>query len=185
MEDAALTVEVPVKGDGYGMRVLDGAELTLNAGAVVNSAPVSGNTGYIYGINVYGNGHGAAFDEATASKLTVNEGASVEAYAFAVSGNGDGKKDNTLITINGGKLVSEAGPAIYHPQYGKLVINGGTLDGCSGVEIRAGELIVNGGTIKGDTNKTIVYPKDQIGGGNSVTAAVSSSRSTPPSCLSR
>ena len=168
MEDAALTVEVPVKGDGYGMRVLDGAELTLNAGAVVNSAPVSGNTGYIYGINVYGNGHGAAFDEATASKLTVNEGASVEAYAFAVSGNGDGKKDNTLITINGGKLVSEAGPAIYHPQYGKLVINGGTLDGCSGVEIRAGELIVNGGTIKGDTNKTIVYPKDQIGGGNSV-----------------
>ncbi|WP_297035376.1 InlB B-repeat-containing protein [uncultured Enorma sp.] len=168
MEDATLTVQVPKSGDGYGMRVLDGAELTLNAGAVVNSAPVSGNTGYIYGINVYGNGHGAAFDEATASKLTVNEGATVEAYAFAVSGNGDGTKDNTLITINGGTLVSEAGPAIYHPQYGKLVINGGTLDGCSGVEIRAGELTVNGGTIKGDTSKTIVYRKDQIGGSNSV-----------------
>ncbi len=168
MEDAALTVEVPVKGDGYGMRVLDGAELTLNAGAVVNSAPVSGNTGYIYGINVYGNGSGATFNEATASKLTVNEGATVEAYAFAVSGNGDGTKDNTLITINGGTLVSEAGPAIYHPQYGKLVINGGTLEGCSGVEIRAGELTVNGGTIKGDTSKTIVYPKDKIGGSNSV-----------------
>ena len=168
MEDAALTVEVPVKGDGYGMRVLNGAELTLNAGAVVNSAPVSGNTGYIYGINVYGNGHGATFNEAVATKLTVNEGATVEAYAFAVSGNGDGTKDNTLITINGGTLVSEAGPAIYHPQYGKLVINGGTLDGCSGVEIRAGELMVNGGTIKGDTRQTIVYPKDQIGGGNSV-----------------
>lgn len=168
MEDAAVTVEVPTSGDGYGMRVLNGAELTLNEGATVNSAPVDGNKGYIYGINVYGNGHGAAFDEATASKLTVNEGATVEAYAFAVSGNGDGTKDNTLITINGGTLVSEAGPAIYHPQYGKLVINGGTLDGCSGVEIRAGELTVNGGTIKGDTSQTIVYPKDQIGGGNSV-----------------
>lgn len=168
MEDATLTVQVPTSGDGYGMRVLDGAELTLNEGATVNSAPVDGNTGYIYGINVYGNGHGAAFDEATASKLTVNEGATVEAYAFAVSGNGDGKKDNTLITINGGKLVSKAGPAIYHPQYGKLTINGGTLDGCSGVEIRAGELTVNGGTIKGDTTETIVYRKDQIGGSNSV-----------------
>lgn len=168
MEDAALTVEVPVKGDGYGMRVLNGAELTLNEGATVSSAPVGDNAGYIYGINVYGNGSGATFNEATATKLTVNEGATVEAYAFAVSGNGDGTKDNTLITINGGTLVSEAGPAIYHPQYGKLVINGGTLDGCSGVEIRAGELTVNGGTIKGDTSQTIVYPKDQIGGGNSV-----------------
>lgn len=168
MEDATLTVEVPKSGDGYGMRVLNGAEPTLNDGAVVNSAPVSGNTGYIYGVNVYGNDSGATFDEATASKLTVNEGATIEAYAFAVSGNGDGTKDNTLITVNGGTLISEAGPAIYHPQYGKLVINGGTLDGCSGVEIRAGELEVNGGTIKGDTNKTIVYPKESIGGSNSV-----------------
>lgn len=168
MEDAAVTVEVPTSGDGYGMRVLDGAELTLNEGATVNSAPVDGNAGYIYGITVYGSASGAVFDEETATKLTVNEGARVEAYAFAVSGNGGGTKDNTLITINGGKLVSEAGPAIYHPQYGKLVINGGTLDGCSGVEIRAGELTVNGGTIKGDTSQTIVYPKDQIGGGNSV-----------------
>lgn len=168
MEDAAVTVEVPKKGDGYGIRVLDGAELTLNEGAVVNSKAVSGNTGFIYGITVYGNGSGAAFDETTASKLTVNEGATIEAYAFAVSGNGDGTKDNTLITVNGGTLISEAGPAIYHPQYGKLVINGGTLDGCSGVEIRAGELEVNGGTVKGDTNKTIVYPKESIGGSNSV-----------------
>lgn len=168
MENAALTVEVPKSGDGYGMRVLDGAELTLNDGAVVNSASVSGNTGYIYGITVYGSARGAVFDEETATKLTVNEGASVEAYAFAVSGNGDGTKDNTLITVNGGTLVSEAGPAIYHPQYGKLIINGGTLDGCSGVEIRAGELTVNGGTIKGDTTETIVYRKDQIGGSNSV-----------------
>lgn len=168
MEDATLTVEVPKSGDGYGMRVLNGAELTLNDDAVVNSAPVSGNNGYIYGVTVYGNDSGAVFNEATASKLTVNEGATIEAYAFAVSGNGDGTKDNTLITVNGGTLISEAGPAIYHPQYGKLVINGGTLDGCSGVEIRAGELMVNGGTIKGDTSETTVYNKDQIGGGNSV-----------------
>lgn len=168
MEDATLTVQVPTSGDGYGMRVLNGAELTLNEGATVNSAPVGDNAGYIYGINVYGNGSGATFNEETATKLTVNEGARVEAYAFAVSGNGGGTRDNTLIIINGGTLVSEAGPAIYHPQYGKLVINGGTLDGCSGVEIRAGELIVNGGTIKGDTKETIVYRKDQIGGSNSV-----------------
>ena len=168
-EGVTITVQVPKNGDGYGVRVLSGADVTMNKGTVVNSVKASdGDKGYIYGVNVYGTGQGATFDEETATKLTVNDGVTIEAQAFAVSGNGDGKKDNTLITINGGTLKSTMGPAIYHPQYGKVVINGGTLDGESGIEIRAGELEVNGGTIKGNTKETIVYPKDSIGGGNSV-----------------
>ena len=168
MEDVALTVEVPQSGDTYAVRVLDGADLTLNDGASIREQKVDGRSGYTYGVTVYGSSSEATIDPSTASTLTVNEGASVESYAFAVSGNGDGTKHNTIVTVNGGTLTSEAGPVIYNPQYGRVVINGGTLDGCSGVEIRAGELEVSGGTIKGDTEKTVVYPKESIGGSNSV-----------------
>lgn len=59
---------------------------------------------------------------------------------------GNGTAHGTFITINGGTLSSQ-GNVIYHPQYGKLVINGGTFKSpVAGVEVRAGELIVNGGT---------------------------------------
>ena len=58
---------------------------------------------------------------------------------------GNGTAHGTFITINGGTLSSQ-GNVIYHPQYGKLVINGGTFESpIAGVEVRAGELIVNGG----------------------------------------
>lgn len=163
-EDVTITVQVPASGAGYGIRVINSAEATFNSGTIVNSVKaIESDKGYIYGVTVYGTGKGAMFDEATATKLTVNEGVTIDAYAFAISGNGKGTLDNTLITINGGTLRSEAGPAVYHPQYGKIVINGGTLDGLSGIEIRAGELEVNGGIIKGDNEKTIVYEKDAIG----------------------
>lgn len=172
-EGVTITVQVPQSGDGYGVRVLDGADVTMDKDTVVNSVKASdGDKGYIYGVNVYGNASGATFNEETATKLTVNDGVTIEAQAFAVSGNGDGEKDNTLITINGGTLKSTMGPAIYHPQYGKVVINGGTLEGESGIEIRAGELEVNGGTIKGNTDKTVVLPKENIGGGNSVDGGI-------------
>ena len=59
---------------------------------------------------------------------------------------GNGTAHGTFITIDGGTLSSQ-GNVIYHPQYGKLVINGGTFESpVAGVEVRAGELIVNGGT---------------------------------------
>ncbi len=168
MRDVALTVEVPQSGDTYAVRVLNGADFTLDAGAAISEQQVEGRSGYTYGITVYGPDSEATIDPATASTVTVNAGASVESYAFAVSGNGDGKKHNTIVTVNGGTLTSVAGPAIYNPQYGRVVVSGGTVAGCSGIEIRAGELVVTGGTIAGDTEKTVVYPKESIGGGNSV-----------------
>ena len=167
-EGVEVLVTVPQSGDSYGMRVIDGAEATLNNGTVIKAQKVDGRSGYIYGVTVYGNGTEATYDELTATKLTVNDGATIEAHAFAVSGNGDRKKHNTLITINGGTLVSEIGTGIYHPQYGKLVVNGGIIQGSTGIEMRAGELEVNGGTIKGDLNETITYPS---GGGNTVDGA--------------
>lgn len=167
-EGVDVTIQVPKSGDSYGMRVIDGASLILNNGTTVVAEPVVGSSGYIYGVTVYGNGSGTAIDESAATKLTVNDGVLIQAYAFAVSGNGDGTKNNTLITINGGTLVSEIGTGIYHPQYGKLVVNGGTIQGSTGIEMRAGELEVNSGTIKGDTSKTDTYPS---GGGNTIDGA--------------
>jgi len=55
------------------------------------------------------------------------------------------------VTINGGSVVGPvAGSvAIYWPQNGSLIVNGGTITGDTGIEIRAGTLTVNGGTISG------------------------------------
>ena len=101
----------------------------------------------------------------------VMNGGKITAKCFAVSGNGgtkdttDGGVDgrNTTMVINGGTLISERDNVIYHPQTGKLTINGGALktelSGFAGVEIRAGEMVVNGGSFKttGDESQACIY----------------------------
>lgn len=64
---------------------------------------------------------------------------------------GNGTKHGTSITINGGK-ISGLLTAIYHPQYGKMTVNGGEIEGATAIEMRAGKLVVNSGTMigKGD-----------------------------------
>ena len=60
---------------------------------------------------------------------------------------GNGTSHGTSITVNGGRLTSNFS-AIYQPQFGKLVINDGVLEGqVSGMEIRGGFLEINGGEI--------------------------------------
>lgn len=78
-----------------------------------------------------------------AAKLTVNSG-SLKGYYYAVVGNGE--RHNTEITINGGKFSSVDGLAIYHPQDGKLTVNGGEFEGTeAAIELRAGTLEIAGG----------------------------------------
>ena len=64
---------------------------------------------------------------------------------------GNGTKHGTSITINGGK-ISGVLTAVYHPQYGKMTVNGGEIEGATAIEMRAGKLVVNSGTMigKGD-----------------------------------
>jgi len=65
---------------------------------------------------------------------------SVTGTASAISGNGN--KDNSAVstTINDGATVTaKADCAIYHPQAGKLAINGGTISGPTAIEIKAGQ----------------------------------------------
>lgn len=62
---------------------------------------------------------------------------------------GNGTKHGTSITINGGK-ISGLLTAIYHPQYGKMTVNGGEIEGATAIEMRAGKLVVNSGTMIGN-----------------------------------
>lgn len=70
----------------------------------------------------------------------------------AITGNGStsgsSEGTNAKITINGGEIKANRGPAIYAPQpNGDTTINGGVLTGESGIEIRAGKLTITGGTL--------------------------------------
>ena len=108
-------------------------------------------------------------DSATSgtAKLTVNGDVKITSTEwFAISGNGN--RNGTEITINGGEITGST--AIYHPQEGTLVINGGTIKGNtdSGVEIRSGNLYVTGGTITSNATNYICSPN---GNGTTTTGA--------------
>ena len=93
------------------------------------------------------------------SELTVN-GGSIIGYYYAIVGNGT--YDNTTIIINDGYIEGKEdlsypddAVAIYHPQLGDLIINGGTLVGESGIQYcGAGNVTITGGTIQAKANYT-------------------------------
>ena len=88
--------------------------------------------------------------EGTPAKLTIDNGTLTGTY-YVISGNGT--RQDTEITINGGTLTSTDGTAIYHPQRGTLNVNGGSITGLQGIQFCAGtgtmgsEINVGGGKI--------------------------------------
>ena len=118
-----------------------GGEIIFNGSgvsAVIEDDPV--NKGQ-FGVCVHDNG-----------KVTVNDGL-FETGWYCISGNGSTTNADSVIEINGGEFVSVADYAIYHPQPGKLIINGGSFSGAAGaiaanngiIEINGGEFSVLGG----------------------------------------
>lgn len=85
-------------------------------------------------------------DDTDAATLVVNSG-TITGKNLAISGNGN--RHNTVITINDGVVSSTNSTAIYHPQDGTITVNGGTIEGATGIEMRSGKLTVTGGTIRG------------------------------------
>ena len=160
----------------YMLRVDGGASLELNAGTSVSEIVPAGMTP-VFDENTYGTVGVAVLgtsptqttdiDESAATKLIVNDGVTIETMSFAISGNGS-DSNNTLITINGGSITSTSAQGIYHPQYGRLTVNGGTVTGDSGIEMRSGELAVNGGTIEGTGTPVKIEPN---GNGSTSTGA--------------
>ena len=78
------------------------------------------------------------------AKLIVNSGTIKGASAIQ----GNGSLNGTEVTIKGGIIDGNGEIAIYHPQNGVLNINGGTIVGSAGVEMRAGTLNMTAGTVE-------------------------------------
>jgi len=87
-------------------------------------------------------------DTGEAAQLTVN-GGTLKGYYFGISGNGS--RQNTVVTINGGLIEGIAendGYGIFQPQNGTLNVHGGTIKGTNcGIEVRGGTVNIDGGNI--------------------------------------
>ena len=120
-------------------RLLDGADFTITGeGEITNN----GNANVIAAVGVLG-----------AANLTVESGKLV-GYYYGITGNG--MKDGSTVTINGGEIVSieGTGSGIYNPQNGTLNVTGGTISGATGIYFKSGKLNITGGTINGTGAKT-------------------------------
>ena len=72
-------------------------------------------------------------------------GGKVEAGWYAISGNGNNNTQNSIITIQGGELISTADYAVYLPHSGETTITGGTIYGAAGgISIQRGTLDISG-----------------------------------------
>lgn len=138
----------------------DAGNLTIAEDVTVKNSYNNGDTYDCFGIVVWGDGT-AGNENCKSPKLTVNGKVTLEKGGIAISTNGT-DLSNATITINKGAVISsnEDG-AIYLPS-GKLIMNGGTISGPTGIQICAGsaninsEFQLNGGTViaTGDDQRT-------------------------------
>lgn len=117
-----------------GIIYVDGedAKMTMKSGFISAVRPDPVNHGQ-FGISVVNGGD-----------VTI-EGGRIEAGWYAVVGYGGCQKQNSIINITGGELVSTADYAVYLPQAGTTTISGGTIKGaCGAIGMRSGTLNING-----------------------------------------
>lgn len=104
--------------------------------------------GYIYAVrdDAVNNGQfGVALYDGADFTMT---GGKIEAGWYAIAGHGNNSTQNSVITIEGGELVSTSDYAIYLPQSGTTNITGGTVNGAAGaVSIRRGTLNISGDAV--------------------------------------
>ncbi len=155
--------------DNVAITLQDGTTATINNGEIFAKNGIDENKGS-NSIAIFKN-----------TDLTINN-VVIEAWGNAILGNGSGPESgstdgtNAKVTINGGKILSTGGDALYMPQInGVTTINGGELTGASGVEIRAGQLIVKGGKITGTEAYRVIY---NTNGGTTYGAAIAVAQHT-------
>ncbi|MBP3361793.1 MAG: hypothetical protein J6N52_13115 [Clostridia bacterium] len=77
----------------------------------------------------------------------------------AIMGNGNTTKNSTFIIGEKAVISSDSNcAAIFHPQPGKLIVNGGSITGGTAIYMKSGDLIVNGGTITANGAKDAYTP---------------------------
>ena len=95
-----------------------------------------------YGVTVFGTSNIEPLDVTIYGTITAT------GSRAALSGNGTDENDVTTITIKeGAELTASDYYAIYHPQYGTLNIEGGTITGLGGVQMCAGKLKITGNPV--------------------------------------
>lgn len=161
-EDVAIQAYNPDTDANYNYIVYVGGKddsaakaISLGAGTKIENLENSSSENTTYGavgVSLIGTTANASA-VANRVSLTVAEGVSIDTMGYAIAGNGT--YHGTDIVINGGDLTSTASAAVYHPQAGTLVLNGGTLEGTTGIQFCSGEGTVNtsfdfnGGVVKG------------------------------------
>lgn len=120
--------------------VARGGELTVNGNGLVDGSEV----GTVYAaVKLTVKGEDA---DGETAKLVINDGEYKGTY-YAVTGNGS--RQNTDVTINGGKFEGTTvndSTAIFHPQRGILTINGGEFIGAMAIYQKSGKVVINDGT---------------------------------------
>ncbi|MBR2383698.1 MAG: hypothetical protein IKA89_08170, partial [Anaerotignum sp.] len=146
------------KGDGkedYLLAVKRGGTLTIMDSRGNGIIDGSSNSKIVCAVKMTIYGESANGDDAT----LIVDGAAIKGAPYGISGNGN--RHNTSVTIKSG-TVEGVNVGIFQPQDGKLVIEGGTIKGATGVEVRDGEVKVTNGTITG----TGTYSLSGTGNGN-------------------
>lgn len=121
-----------------------------SGGVIVVSGRFTMESGYIYTViadDPENKGQFAVVLPSNTGSVTIN-GGKIEAGWYTISGNGTNQSSNSIITVNGGELISTADYAIYHPHSGTLIVNGGTIYGAAGgIAANSGTIEINGGLI--------------------------------------
>jgi hypothetical protein len=134
-----MTIISIAKNNGL-VTLRDYSELTVDADTIIGNSEVTADEDYDLTSN--GNSYGiAAFDY---TKVVVYGKVYGADYAITTNGAGSPGVD---VTIYSGIIKStNSGWGIYLPS-GKLTVEGGTISGATGIEIRGGELYITGGEI--------------------------------------
>ncbi len=143
-------------GDGYGGAFYVKGNTTYGGSAIPAKLTIGTN------VSVVSDTSNCIFIKGNGAEATINGSLESKGVYATIQGNGtvdsESNKDNghTVMTINSGAVVKAVTHAIYHPQSGTLTVNGGTITGNTGIEMRSGDLIVNGGTITSTATTTTV-----------------------------
>lgn len=121
--------------------------LTLKSGTVLEEIKQDCSVTYgAIGVAIFGTNSTETTEFNATLDLVIEDGVRITTTGFAISGNGS-NSNGTNITIHGGEITSLASQGIYHPQYGTLNIDGGTVTGVTGIEMRSGELKISGDAV--------------------------------------
>lgn len=155
----------PTDSADYLLAVKRGGNLTINDSSANKTGAITTTNEKIYVAVKLTIKDESTEENAEAATLTVN-GGTLRAPFYGISGNG--MRHNTKLTIYGGTIEGTKGTGIYQPQDGTVTINGGTITGLTGIEIRSGQLDVNGGTFISTAKKYEAVKNDS---GTTVTGA--------------